>query len=83
MRSETRVLRYMTDEQIRDAGLTAIKLRAAEKFNMGIQEHNPNGDKGIIKMTDLQRIKAAQEECMDLWFYLYTQELAILKKGGG
>ncbi len=81
MRSKTRVLRYMTDEQIRDAGLTAFKLRAAEKFNMGIKEHNPNGDKGLIKMTDLQRIKAAQEECMDLWFYLYTMELAALKGG--
>jgi|TARA_B100000959_G_scaffold39841_1_gene38991 hypothetical protein len=50
----------MTDEQIRDAGLTAFRLRAAEKFNMGIKEHNPNGDKGLInKMTRLQRIKAA------------------------
>ena len=55
----------MTDEQIRDAGLTAFKLRAAEKFNMGIKEHNPNGDKGLIKMTDLHRNKAAQEESMD------------------
>ena len=49
----------MTDEQIRDAGLTAFRLRAAEKFNMGIKEHNPNGDKGLIKMTRLQRIQAA------------------------
>ena len=50
----------MTDEQIRDAGLTAFRMRAAKKFNMGIKEHNPNGDKGLInKMTRLQRIKAA------------------------
>ena len=70
----------MTDEQIRDAGLTAFRLRAAEKFNMGIKEHNPNGDKGMIKMTHLQRIKCAQEECMDLWFYLYSMELDALKK---
>ena len=60
----------MTDEQIRDAGLTAFRMRAAKKFNMGIKEHNPNGDKGMMKMTQLQRIKAAQEECMDTWFYL-------------
>jgi hypothetical protein len=72
----------MTDEQIRDAGLTAFRLRAAEKFNMGIKEHNPNGDKGMTKMTQLQRIKSAQEECMDLWFYLYSMELEQLKKGG-
>ena len=71
----------MTDEQIRDAGLTAFRLRAAEKFNMGIKEHNPNGDKGMIKMPQLQRIKSAQEECMDLWFYLYSMELEQLKKG--
>jgi len=32
----------MTDEQIRDAGLTAFRMRAAEKFNLGI--------KGIILM---------------------------------
>ena len=49
----------MTDEQIRDAGLTAFRLRAAEKFNMGIKEHNPNGDKGLIKMTRLQRTHTA------------------------
>jgi hypothetical protein len=49
----------MTDEQNRDAGLTAFRLRAAEKFNLGIKEHTPNGDKGMIKMTRLQRIKAA------------------------
>ena len=49
----------MTDEQIRDAGLTAFRMRAAEKFNLGIKEHNPNGDKGMMKMTQLQRIKAA------------------------
>ena len=49
----------MTDEQIRDAGLTAFRMRAAEKFNLGIKEHNPNGDRGLIRMTRLQRIKAA------------------------
>ena len=49
----------MTDEQSRDAGLTAFRMLAAEKFNMGIKEHNPNGDKGLIKMTRLQWIKAA------------------------
>ena len=72
----------MTDEQIRDAGLTAFRMRAAKKFNMGIKEHNPNGDKGMMKMTQLQRIKAAQEECMDTWFYLYTMELDALRLGG-
>ena len=72
----------MTDELIRDAGLTAFRMRAAKKFNLGIKEHNPNGDKGMMKMTQLQRIKAAQEECMDTWFYLYTMELDALRKGG-
>ena len=72
----------MTDEQIRDAGLTAFRMRAAEKFNLGIKEHNPNGDRGMMKMTQLQRIKAAQAECMDTWFYLYTMELDALRKGG-
>jgi len=30
-------------------------------------------------MTQLQRIKAAQEECMDSWFYLYAMEVAELE----
>jgi hypothetical protein len=70
----------MTDEQIRDAGLAAFRARAADKFNLGIKEHNPSGDKGLIKMTRLQRIKASQEEVMDLWFYLYAEEVACIRE---
>lgn len=70
----------MTDEEIRDDALVAFALRAASKFNNGIKEHNPDGDRGMIKMTQLQRIKAAQDECMDTWFYLYTMEIAELER---
>tara|TARA_R100000808_G_scaffold1169_2_gene5519 strand:- start:11825 stop:12043 length:219 start_codon:yes stop_codon:yes gene_type:complete len=70
----------MSDEEIRDDALVAFSLRATAKFNSGIREHNPNGDRGMMKMTQLQRIKAAQEECMDTWFYLYSMEIAELEK---
>ena len=68
----------MTDEQIRDKGLAAFASRAAEKFNAGIREHNPDGSKGLSRMATLERIYAAQDEVMDLWFYLYTEELSAL-----
>lgn len=69
----------MTDEQIREGGLLAFKTRASTKFNAGIKEHNPNGDKGLSKMDHLQRIRSAQEEVMDLWFYLYAEEIALFR----
>jgi|13_taG_2_1085334.scaffolds.fasta_scaffold67246_3 hypothetical protein len=68
----------MTDEQIRDKGLQQFQLRAAKKFNDGIKEHNPDGRKGMARMTPLERIRAAQEEVMDLWFYLYVEEISCM-----
>ena len=68
----------MTDEQIRDKGLAEFKLRATRKFNAGIREHNPDGTKGLSRMATLERIHAAQDEVMDMWFYLYTEELSAL-----
>ena len=68
----------MTDEQIRDKGLAEFAFRAAKKFNAGIREHNPDGTKGLSKMATLERIHSAQDEVMDMWFYLYTEELSAL-----
>jgi len=68
----------MTDEQIRDRGLQEFATRASKKFNAGIREHNPCGTKGLSRMATLQRIRSAQEEVMDLWFYLYAEELSAL-----
>jgi hypothetical protein len=68
----------MTDEQIRDKALLEFQLRAAKKFNAGIREHNPDGTKGLSRMATLERIHSAQDEVMDLWFYLYTEELSAL-----
>tara|TARA_R100000687_G_scaffold31779_1_gene26287 strand:+ start:85 stop:306 length:222 start_codon:yes stop_codon:yes gene_type:complete len=68
----------MTDEQIRDKGLAEFAFRATEKFNTGIREHNPDGTKGLSRMATLERIRAAQDEAIDLWFYLYTEELSAL-----
>jgi hypothetical protein len=68
----------MTDEQIRDRGLQEFAARASKKFNAGIREHNPCGTKGLSRMATLERIHAAQDEVMDLWFYLYTEELSAM-----
>ena len=68
----------MTDEQIRDKGLRQFQLRALKKFNAGIKEHNPDGRHGMARMTPLERIRAAQEEVMDLWFYLYVEEISCM-----
>ncbi len=68
----------MTDEQIRDKGLQEFAARASKKFNAGIREHNPCGTKGLSRMATLQRIRSAQEEVIDFWFYLYAEELSAL-----
>ena len=68
----------MTDEQIRDKALFEFQLRAAKKFNAGIREPNPDGTKGLSRMATLERIRSAHDEVMDLWFYLYTEELSAL-----
>ena len=68
----------MPDEQIRDKALFEFQLRAAKKSNAGIREHNSDGTKGLSRMATLERIRSAQDEVMDLWFYLYTEELSAL-----
>ena len=52
---------------------------ALPKFNKGIEEHNPKGDKGLWKMNELQLIKALKEEAADTWFYLNALEQRFLK----
>jgi len=72
----------MRDEDVREAAWRMFKIRFVAKFNKGIKEHNPNGDRGMIFMTSLQLIRAAQEECIDQWAYLFMLEMAEMRKEG-
>lgn len=62
------------DKELMDKALKEFNENAKTKFLAGIQEHNPNGDKGMCNMTFNQRIKSCKEEVMDLWFYLCSLE---------
>ncbi len=68
----------MTDQQIRDKALNQFASFALLKFNKGIEEHNPNGDKGLWNMSEIQLIRALKEEAADNWFYLNTLEQKFL-----
>jgi hypothetical protein len=62
------------DKELMEEALQEFQGRARSKFIDGIFEHNPNGDKGICKMSFEDRIKNAKEEVIDLWFYLISLE---------
>ena len=70
----------MTDHEIMDIALAEFQHFAAKKFKAGIQEHNPVGDKGLDRMAMIQKIKACQEEAIDLWFYLKAMEIHERKR---
>lgn len=70
----------MTDHEIMDIALAEFQHFAAKKFKAGIQEHNPFGDKGLDRMAMIQKIKACQEEVIDLWFYLKALEIHERKR---
>ena len=62
------------DAKLMDKALKEFADSARTKFLNGIKEHNPNGDRGMCKMSFEERIKAAKEEVIDLWFYLNSIE---------
>ena len=70
----------MTDPEIRDLSLYQFTSFAVNKFNKGILEHNPKGDNGMWKISELQLIRALKEEAADTWFYLNALEQNFLKK---
>lgn len=49
-----------------------------KKFNNGIREHNPTGDKGLWKMPILALINSVKEEVHDLLSYVTVIEKKIL-----
>ena len=64
----------MKDKDLMEQALNCFEYDARQKFLQGVKEHNPNGDKGLERMTLKQKIKACQEEVIDLWFYLASIE---------
>jgi hypothetical protein len=68
----------MRDEELMEDALEQFQHHARAKFLKGIQEHNPNGDKGLSRMHMIQKIDACKEEVTDLWFYLYALEQELL-----
>ena len=64
----------MTDEEIMEQALERFAKEAREKFMAGIREHNPDGSRGLSRMTLEQKLRSCREEVIDLWFYLNAME---------
>jgi len=69
----------MKDEKLMEDALEQFQFLARNKFMAGILEHNPDGTKGLDRMTLLQKVDACKDEVMDLWFYLYAIEQKIIR----
>ena len=59
-----------------EKALAEFAVKARVKFKQGIEEHNPNGDKGLLRMSLNQKLTAIREEIIDLWFYVAAIEAA-------
>lgn len=62
------------DYKIMDEALLEFHHSAREKFLKGIEEHNPDGTKGLARMKSSDLILSIKEEIIDTWFYLYELE---------
>ena len=63
-----------TDKEILEEALARFATEAREKFLAGIREHNPDGSRGLSRMTLEQKLRSCREEVMELWFYLNAME---------
>ena len=68
----------MRDEEIRDLIRQEFDAQFTRKFNSGIREHNPTGDKGMWRMPALALISSAKEEIHDLLSYITVLERKLL-----
>ena len=69
----------MTDPEIKRLALAHFVREAPKKFELGMLEHNPNGDKGMWRMTTEQLIDSAIEETIDQFHYLTVLKLKLKK----
>lgn len=65
----------ISDPELRDMALDDFVRLAPAKFNKGMAEHNPDGDRGLMRMSPEQLVDAIEEEIIDQWHYV-----AALKK---
>ncbi len=70
----------MTDPELRDLAIESFAREARAKFDAGMREHNPDGTKGLCKMSIEQLVACAKEECIDQWMYLTAIEHAADKQ---
>ena len=71
----------ISDPELRDAALEDFVRLAPAKFNKGMAEHNPDGDRGLMRMSPEQLIGSVEEENIDQWHYLTAvkKQLADLR----
>lgn len=62
-------LMVTTDEKLRDKWLAKFQAEAHSKFTAGIKEHNPDGSRGIGRMTPEQLAREMLNEAIDQYFY--------------
>tara|TARA_B100000700_G_C15037938_1_gene853714 strand:- start:93 stop:338 length:246 start_codon:yes stop_codon:yes gene_type:complete len=62
----------MKDPEIKRHALELFIKEAPKKFEVGMMEHNPKGDKGMWRMTTEQLVDSAIEETIDQFHYLYV-----------
>jgi|TARA_R100000458_G_C8149397_1_gene157608 hypothetical protein len=60
----------LSDEELRDEALARFTVDAPAKFNKGTKEHNPDGTKGLMKMSPSQLVDSIAEEVIDQWHYV-------------
>ena len=72
----------MDDLEMMENALLKFQSEARGKFMKGMAEHNPHNDgtRGLNRMTMLQKIDSAKEECIDSWFYLCAIEQEMLER---
>jgi len=68
----------MTDPEIRDETVNKFQAEFPVKFDNGTREHNPDGDKGLWRMSIPQLAHAVREEVYDLLAYVSTMEKKFL-----
>ena len=69
----------MTDPEIKRFALELFVREAPKKFELGMLEHNPDGDKGMWNMTAEQLIDSAIEETIDQFHYLVVLKQKLKK----
>tara|TARA_E500000318_G_scaffold82772_1_gene78272 strand:+ start:189 stop:437 length:249 start_codon:yes stop_codon:yes gene_type:complete len=68
----------MKDPEIRDEIVNKFQTEFPVKFDNGTREHNPDGDKGLWRMSIPQLAHAVREEVYDLLAYVSTMEKKFL-----